>query len=82
VSGDSGGYLNCYEAILKIVLGDTLAMKDLADHYSDYRDKRYALELYAKLIYVLGEKEASGADVGDELRDAIEDWEFLKSEII
>jgi len=74
--------LNCYEAILKIVPGDTLAMKDLADHYSNYRDKRYALELYAKLIYVLREKAASGVDVGDELRDAIEDSEFLKSEII
>jgi tetratricopeptide (TPR) repeat protein len=73
--------LSSYETILRISPGDTLAMKDLADHYNKFRDKRYALGLYSQLISVLREQEEKGQDVGEELRDAIEDSEILKHEI-
>lgn len=70
--------LASYEAILKIAPTDTLAIKDLADHYSNFRDKRQALALYSKLIDMLQKKEAEGSNVGDELRDVIENVEELR----
>jgi len=73
--------LESYEAILRIVPEDTLAMKDLADHYSRFRDKNHALKLYSQLIGVLQKQETRGLDVREELREAIEDSESLKQEI-
>lgn len=73
--------LASYEMILKISPKDTLAIKDLADHYNNFRDKRFALDLYSKLVGVLREQEEKGHDVQEELRDAIQELEILKKEI-